>query len=278
MTDYATHPGWLALLRGICDELDADLPRLVAADWLEDRGDKASAARAAFIRVQCEWETLAASYAKEDPLAPRSVGCRNCRNSLTSDDFTPTPRCRGEYCRPLRRERDLLARHRIDWDAEVLAVPRVVWRDRDNTFTNRGMSAVGIAAMVARDRLADADARWLFSGATLHYSRGFVSRVTLPPAAFIAYGAALFAAAPVERVTLPDPDGGGFVFFEVEPPGDGRGWRAGFHRRGDADAFETAEWASRVDMAAGVVAAVAVALDLGHLVAGSSVGTHRGTR
>jgi uncharacterized protein (TIGR02996 family) len=46
-------PDWNALLAGIVAHADADLPRLVAADWLEENGD---AERAAFIRLQCERE------------------------------------------------------------------------------------------------------------------------------------------------------------------------------------------------------------------------------
>jgi uncharacterized protein (TIGR02996 family) len=33
-----------------------DVPRLVYADWLEERGDPARLARAEFIRLQCAWE------------------------------------------------------------------------------------------------------------------------------------------------------------------------------------------------------------------------------
>lgn len=40
-----------ALLRTICAYPDADLPRLVYADWLEERGNQP---RACFIRLQCE--------------------------------------------------------------------------------------------------------------------------------------------------------------------------------------------------------------------------------
>lgn len=48
------HPDWNALLAGIVAHPDADLPRLVAADWLEENGEPD---RAAFIRLQIERET-----------------------------------------------------------------------------------------------------------------------------------------------------------------------------------------------------------------------------
>ena len=40
-----------ALFRGILDNPEDDVPRLVFADWLEEHGE---ADRAEFIRVQCE--------------------------------------------------------------------------------------------------------------------------------------------------------------------------------------------------------------------------------
>jgi len=52
MSPY-THPDWNALLAGIVAHADADLPRLVAADWLDEHGDPE---RAAFIRLQCARE------------------------------------------------------------------------------------------------------------------------------------------------------------------------------------------------------------------------------
>ena len=43
-----------ALLGGVLADPDADLPRLVLADFLEETGTPADAARAEFIRVQCD--------------------------------------------------------------------------------------------------------------------------------------------------------------------------------------------------------------------------------
>jgi uncharacterized protein (TIGR02996 family) len=40
-------------LEAILENPDDDTPRLIFADWLEERGDPASSARAEFIRVQC---------------------------------------------------------------------------------------------------------------------------------------------------------------------------------------------------------------------------------
>ncbi|HEY8504969.1 MAG TPA: TIGR02996 domain-containing protein, partial [Gemmataceae bacterium] len=47
-----------AFLRAICASPDDDTPRLVFADWLEERGTAAEVAWAEFIRLQCEAERL----------------------------------------------------------------------------------------------------------------------------------------------------------------------------------------------------------------------------
>src|SRR5262245_55153491 len=47
-----------ALLQAILDAPDEDVPRLVYADWLEERGAAQSSARAEFIRVQLALEQL----------------------------------------------------------------------------------------------------------------------------------------------------------------------------------------------------------------------------
>jgi uncharacterized protein (TIGR02996 family) len=46
-----------ALLAAVCDQPAEDLPRLVLADWLDERGEPGDAIRARFIRHQCRPET-----------------------------------------------------------------------------------------------------------------------------------------------------------------------------------------------------------------------------
>jgi uncharacterized protein (TIGR02996 family) len=48
-----THPDWELLLKAVCAAPDDDLPRLVAADWLDEHGDTE---RAEFVRLQIERE------------------------------------------------------------------------------------------------------------------------------------------------------------------------------------------------------------------------------
>src|SRR5262245_50020718 len=56
LTFTAMHPDEEALLQTIFDNPDDDAPRLIYADWLEERGDPVNVARAEFIRVQIELE------------------------------------------------------------------------------------------------------------------------------------------------------------------------------------------------------------------------------
>ncbi len=74
---------WAALVANIRGRPKDDTPRLVAADWLEERG---AAELAEFVRVQCE----VARWAFDPPDEGLNVRCR----------------CRG--CRLRRRERKLL--------------------------------------------------------------------------------------------------------------------------------------------------------------------------
>src|SRR5258708_6482639 len=72
-----------AFLAAVREDPAGDTPRLVLADWLEDRGDSTGAARAELIRVQCELSL-----------------------------WVPDLRRRTEL---QEREQQLLARHGEDW-------------------------------------------------------------------------------------------------------------------------------------------------------------------
>jgi uncharacterized protein (TIGR02996 family) len=62
------HPADAAFLRAIIEQPDDDLPRLVYADYLDERGD---CARAEFIRVQCELAKPSGDPSGHDALAER---------------------------------------------------------------------------------------------------------------------------------------------------------------------------------------------------------------
>jgi uncharacterized protein (TIGR02996 family) len=78
-----------AFLEAILQDPNDDTPRLVFADWLEEQGDSASAARAEFIRVQC---ILAG-----DLLPPERRGELERRQQQILDEWGK------EWVRPLRR-------------------------------------------------------------------------------------------------------------------------------------------------------------------------------
>jgi uncharacterized protein (TIGR02996 family) len=62
-----------AFLRDVLDHPDDDAPRLIYADWLEEHG---YAARAEFIRVQCELAARGPARSREELQARRALGAR----------------------------------------------------------------------------------------------------------------------------------------------------------------------------------------------------------
>jgi uncharacterized protein (TIGR02996 family) len=91
----ATDPTYAALLAGVLAAPEDDVPRLVAADWLEENGEPE---RAEFIRCQIEilrlqMQGTPSVYYPDEPDAPEKL------NALR------------------RRERELLDAHRMDWFA-----------------------------------------------------------------------------------------------------------------------------------------------------------------
>jgi uncharacterized protein (TIGR02996 family) len=80
-----------AFLQAVLDSPDDDAPRLIYADWLDENGGPAGAARAAFIRAQCAVERLSWG---EDEARRRALKMRIWR---------------------------LKRRHSLDWDRPLLA-------------------------------------------------------------------------------------------------------------------------------------------------------------
>jgi uncharacterized protein (TIGR02996 family) len=124
-----------ALLAAILAEPDADLPRLVFADWLDEYGGEPERARAEFIRVQMELSRA--------PAGARRVGA-------------------------LARERALLSTHGEAW-LEPL-------RERGGPLPKTVAHA--------------------------EFRRGFVERVWMPAAWFVARAESLFASVPVRELRL----------------------------------------------------------------------------
>jgi uncharacterized protein (TIGR02996 family) len=62
-----------AFLQHIADDPDDDAPRLVFADWLQEHGGPAGAARAELVRVQCEAARLPEGDPRGEPLRRRAA-------------------------------------------------------------------------------------------------------------------------------------------------------------------------------------------------------------
>jgi uncharacterized protein (TIGR02996 family) len=62
-----------AFLQAIREAPDDDAPRLIYADWLEEQGGAARAARAAFIRIQCRLNELSEDDPAREPLEDEAV-------------------------------------------------------------------------------------------------------------------------------------------------------------------------------------------------------------
>jgi uncharacterized protein (TIGR02996 family) len=99
LNDGMVRPDDTAFLRAIIANPDDDLPRLVYADYLDERGDP----RGEFIRTQVELAQLA-----ERPRRPRD---KPQMRSPQSHD----PALRARFRELRLRERELLKRHRTSW-------------------------------------------------------------------------------------------------------------------------------------------------------------------
>ncbi len=90
-----------ALLQAILANPGADAPRLIYADWLEERDGPGDAERAEFVRVQCE---LARLLPDHDPIGDEHDGqCVECNRVRTLR----------------RRERELLPKNWFAWTPEI---------------------------------------------------------------------------------------------------------------------------------------------------------------
>jgi uncharacterized protein (TIGR02996 family) len=96
-----------ALLAAIYAHPLDDAPRLVYADWLDEHGGKANAARAEFIRVQCELELLPG----DDPRYP----------ILEKRQEQLLKRWRKAWLKPFEKERDV----KFSRGFPVPTIPRV---------------------------------------------------------------------------------------------------------------------------------------------------------
>src|SRR5690348_16398358 len=90
-----------AFLQRIRAYPDDDTPRLIFADWLEEQGDEAAAARAKFIRVQIALARLDEDAAGDEP-PPRRSERASARAALTAANRDLLNAYREEWSAPFR--------------------------------------------------------------------------------------------------------------------------------------------------------------------------------
>ncbi len=188
-----------ALYRAIVENPFDDTPRLILADMIEED----DLHRAAFIRIQCEIARL-----------PQPLRCER-DGQINGDMRYPRlcgrpylPRCRCKPCSLRRREHNLLARHKADWDRGVLAVPLEVWQAR--LYASLGVSQTEAEFSPAFRPLEldsplhrDTADLWLFDRQTITYSRGLPEWLSLPLGPFREF-AGEWAQLPLRGIRLSD--------------------------------------------------------------------------
>lgn len=156
-----------AFLADIIANPTDDVPRLIFADWLEERGEPE---RANFIRVQCELakdekQKCAHRWVIDLPveinskvyLLPANTNCGLCR-----------------WCLLKKREEELQVKNVLNWVQKDFP-----WLVKDWTLTNT---------------------HWFICGEK--FRRGFVAEATMSCADWLRYGERLSQETPLEKVTL----------------------------------------------------------------------------
>ncbi len=222
-----------AFLQAIIDDPADDTPRLIYADWLDENawrvadgkarkgttsaGDEAAAhgdestvrARAEFIRIQCE---LACHCL---PLSPAVNGVRSAPLCLACVRETQRP---DEHTGVRRRERELFLRHCHEWMPPTLEELRLVPAlSGGGANFRRGFVAEisltcadfaggvcpacgGNGSVPDPELTATVDAHNRYIGCSHCHGTGRTPGVA----------GALFAAAPIEKVTLTDREASGY--------------------------------------------------------------------
>lgn len=193
-----------ALLKSILTQPAEDTPRLVYADWLDERGQYGDAERAEFIRVQVKlgaWGREKAERLNDETDWSQCTGtaaswCPNCgdcccknREDSMNDDDCPLHSAASNHCcldtafykgsRLRDRERELCG----------MMVPRHV--PGKNYVARRTMG-----------RAYFSECGEVLSGYSLE--RGFLNLVSLPLDRFMASAEAIFRSHPVTSVRLTD--------------------------------------------------------------------------
>lgn len=177
------------LLEAIIREPEEDVRRLAYADWLDEHGQ---AARAEFIRVQCEamqlyplamcaqcgklWEPQAGNRYHD-----RLAWCPRC--AIVGGDWHDAVVAASRWGRARRRAEELLRDHGADWSEDI-----------NNLF---GGVAAGFSIIKAGWLSSDIahSQQWRFT-------RGFISDVSCTAADWLAHADEIRERQPVTRVRL----------------------------------------------------------------------------
>lgn len=159
------HPDWPLFLAAIIAEPDEDVPRLVAADFLEENGE---GDRAAFIRIQVALARLEVLLSSRSPEAAElRAGAQ-----VEVDELRKKERA---FLGPL-------SHYPLLWGAEEC--PELVRM----ATSSRSRTSLGLPPVEGAGRL--------------HWCRGFVERVDCPAAEWLRRGLAVRRRNPVRDVVL----------------------------------------------------------------------------
>lgn len=163
-----------AFLDAVCATPDDVGPRLMYADWLEERAGEGDRERAEFIRVQCELDGRQCLRPRPErcDIGAWKLACGICR-----------------VCWLCRREQELLSRRCHNWMCDVAS------------FRTATSAHPSLAFRLGRK--ASVDSRWVEH---VGFRRGFVEAVTLSAADWLAHGPTLVRAAPIREVRLSDKE------------------------------------------------------------------------
>ncbi len=182
-----------ALLRAILDDPADDLPRLAYADWLEENYDE---------RRRCP-----TCHGRNWSVDWKGGTCPTCWNTPMSVNLTvdATRLERAEFIRvqlELARWTDADGYMPMGLDRETL---RRREQELLGVFCSEDMAVeFGLPCHETLYPVLPSNLLCVRLGVELVFRRGFVAEIRLATADFLTHAAALFAANPVERVTLTD--------------------------------------------------------------------------
>lgn len=188
-----------SFIRAICETPGDDSVRSIYADYLEEQGETA---RAEFIRVQVELAQRPREYevwVNRQPFRDFSVvgvlaQAQAYRFSLPLGQFYHQSDIQAvERKSLLRRERELLDKHRRSWVMQGCPDDWEYWQS--STWLQQQPGQQGWAVLSSVGTLG---------GVAVEFRRGFIAAIALATADFLTHAEALFRAQPIEAVRLTD--------------------------------------------------------------------------